>query len=54
MLSLGPFVSYLTINIFYTVVVVAGMVATISLPESPHFLYMRGMFIREILACVEE
>ncbi|XP_026738921.1 facilitated trehalose transporter Tret1-like [Trichoplusia ni] len=42
MLSMGPFVSYATLNIVLTTITVLTYVPLFILPDSPYFLYSRG------------
>lgn len=42
MLSVGPFVSYLAINILFTTITVICIVPLIFLPDSPYFLFSKG------------
>ncbi|XP_026739143.1 facilitated trehalose transporter Tret1-like [Trichoplusia ni] len=42
MLSMGPFVSYVTLNTVLTIITVLSYIPLFILPESPYFLYSRG------------
>lgn len=42
MLTIGPFLSYLTLNIINTVIVFVLTVPVLFLPETPYFLYSKG------------
>lgn len=43
--SVGPFTSYRTFNIVFTSIIAIAMVPAFFLPESPSFLYSKGMFV---------
>ncbi|KAJ0170729.1 hypothetical protein K1T71_013501 [Dendrolimus kikuchii] len=43
MFSMGPFVSYWTLNVIFASVVVATTMPLILLPDSPYFLYSKGL-----------
>ncbi|XP_049880478.1 facilitated trehalose transporter Tret1-like [Pectinophora gossypiella] len=42
MLSMGPFISYLTLNIIFTCVTIMSTIPVFYLPDSPYFLYSEG------------
>ncbi|KAL4708535.1 hypothetical protein ACJJTC_014143 [Scirpophaga incertulas] len=42
MMSIGPYVSYLAVNIFCICFVITGLICTFFLPETPYFLYRKG------------
>ncbi|XP_026322942.1 facilitated trehalose transporter Tret1-like isoform X2 [Hyposmocoma kahamanoa] len=42
MLSFGPFLSYLSLNVMYTCITIAATIPILFLPQSPYFLYSRG------------
>ncbi|CAG9794715.1 unnamed protein product [Diatraea saccharalis] len=52
MLSVGPFISYLAVNILLTAAVLVSAVPLIFLPDSPYFLYSKGR-TAEALAILE-
>lgn len=43
MFSMGPFVSYWTLNVIYTAMVVTTTIPVMFLPDSPYFLYSKGL-----------
>ncbi|XP_063366181.1 facilitated trehalose transporter Tret1-like [Cydia amplana] len=42
MLSVGPFISYFSLNFMFTLLTLATSIPTIFLPDSPNFLYSKG------------
>ncbi|KOB74190.1 Sugar transporter 11 [Operophtera brumata] len=42
MLSMGPFVSYVSLNIILACIIIATVVPILFLPESPYFLHSKG------------
>lgn len=44
MLSFGPFLSYLSLNVMYTCITIAATIPILFLPQSPYFLYSRGKY----------
>ncbi|KAI5645564.1 sugar transporter domain-containing protein [Phthorimaea operculella] len=42
MLSMGPFISYLTLNIIFTSLTAIGILPLLFLPDSPYFMYSKG------------